>query len=128
MQGEEIPTSPQMASISRATGVVGVCGDNPLGGAVTSATVLVSWFAYNFDDALHVYKVYENNVLKSTLTDTNYTRTVVGQVENGTYARFKSDFTFRVDLCQADGTVLSTLTAEPWAVWYGSCAELPEPT
>ncbi len=110
-----------MQTLSVSSGSGGECDGISL---ISAASVLVEWTALNFDADLHQYKVYENNVLKSTQTTTSYSRDVVGRIAGGSFP-IDSDWTFRVDLCDLEGDAISSMVAAEWSVGYGRCFGLP---
>jgi hypothetical protein len=107
-----------MTSVTVASTNGGACD-----GLIASppASILVSWSADRFDPTLHTFKVYENDVLKSSQTSTTYAKTIAGNVEFSDFASWVSDWTYRVDVVDAAGIVLSSMSSDAWQIPYGSC-------
>jgi hypothetical protein len=120
-----VETTPQLSSVSVTSVQPGMCSNQV---TFPSAAISVSWTSDGFDPDVHVYKLYENGVLKATQTSTTWQKTIVGSVENGPYQEWVSDWTYRVDIANAStGQVYSSLESEPWRQYYGSCRNTPEP-
>jgi hypothetical protein len=124
-QDIEPAETPQLQSIGVVSVTAGACDGNVVD---TPAAISVAWTADNFDDAVHAFKVYENDVLKVQQTTTSWQKTINGFIEDGPYQRFESDWTYRVDVVYAaTGVVLSSITASPWSVFYGQCRDMGVP-
>lgn len=118
-------TTPQLTFASVFSTGAGACSGTA---ASPSASIRVSWSAINFDPALHVFKVYENNILKAITTDTLWDKTITNSIENGPYSQWTSDWTYRIDIENVgNGAVRSTMSTDTWAQLYGSCRDEENP-
>lgn len=126
VEGATVTSTAHLTGISVASLTGGACVDGGLGEA---AAISVAWTASGFNPAGHVFKLYENGVLKVSQTTTSYQHVFSGYAEGGEFARFEANLTYRVDLCSLDGAVISSATAEPWIRSYGRCIDrsLPPP-
>lgn len=118
------PPVPALTS-AYITHFAGVCNSHIL---QVNATVTVNWTQTNFDNTLHEYRIYQDNVLVSVQgTSSLYFKQVSGVVEDGCGSSWQSDWVFRVDIVRkSDGVVLASREATGNAnnhhVWYyGTC-------
>lgn len=118
-----VPT-PQLSNLAVARITGGACGGGGPSGISEHAAIRVSWVVTDFDIGLHTMRVYENNILKSSQSESQYDKTVFGSVEYGPFSQWRSDWTYRVDVVRiADGAVLASQQAAAWQQTYGACID-----
>ena len=100
------------------SGSSGTCITTPL----QPASITVSWTSSNYDSSLYDYKVYQDDILKSTQDTTSYGQQQAGLVENDTHCQEQRTFNFRVDIVRtSDSVVMATRSASSTRN-YGRCA------
>lgn len=108
------------AVLSEVTG--GACG---FGGTVaTSAQNQLAWTLTNPDAADYDISVYENGVRIAGVAGdtTSLLIEITGNVRNGTFFPWESNWTYRVDVVRkSDSVVVATATSNTWIVAYGGC-------